>query len=367
MRFVITGGGTAGHANPALAVAQELRQAGHEVHFAGTAQGIEARLIPQEGFDYVSFEAAGFNRNKPLSLVTSTAKIARSSLRASRWLKRLKPQLVVGFGGYVSIPVGLAASRLGLPLAIHEQNSTSGMANRFLAKRAQLVALTYASAGEGFATQGKVVLTGNPVRAGLEDIDRAAGRAHFGLPADACVLLVFGGSLGAAHLNEALVAQAPALMEMPGLQVLHITGARDFAKISQLVSEVPQAQGRWHLIEYCDHMGEAYAAADAVLSRAGATTLAELSALGLPSLLVPYPHAAADEQTINARVLVEAGAADLLADRDLDEPVFMEKLTRLITDEPYRATMRQRASQLPTTQARQTLTAHLIELANKHI
>jgi UDP-N-acetylglucosamine--N-acetylmuramyl-(pentapeptide) pyrophosphoryl-undecaprenol N-acetylglucosamine transferase len=363
MRIVITGGGTAGHINPALAVAQELRSYGHEVSYAGTPQGLEARLVPQEGFSFTTFDAAGFNRRKPLSLITSALKIAASSTRARRWLAALRPQAVVGFGGYVSIPVGLAASRLRIPLAIHEQNAASGMANRFLSRRAQLVALTYAAAEKDFKTAGEVHLVGNPVRASLLEADGASARRVFCLPADATVLLVFGGSLGARHINEALVARAAHLMSLEGLHILHVTGTRDFAEISALVARVPQAAGRWHLIDYCDRMGEAYAAADAVLSRAGATTLAEIGALGMPALLVPYPHAAADEQTSNAQALVTAGAASLLADSELDSPIFVEKLTRLITDEDYRASMRQAASALGGSDARQELARLIVAMA----
>ncbi|MDR0347347.1 MAG: undecaprenyldiphospho-muramoylpentapeptide beta-N-acetylglucosaminyltransferase, partial [Coriobacteriales bacterium] len=301
MRIAITGGGTAGHINPALAVAQELRSYGHEVSYAGTPQGLEARLVPREGFPFVSFEAAGFNRRKPLTLITSSAKIAASSLRARRWLATFKPSAVVGFGGYVSIPVGLAASQLKIPLAIHEQNATSGMANRFLAKRAQLIALSYESAAREFNTNATVEVVGNPVRSSLLEQDGPSARAAFGLPAEATVLLVFGGSLGARHLNEALVACAERLLSLERLHVLHVTGTRDFEQTEAAIARIPQAKERWHLIDYCDRMGEAYAAADAVLSRAGATTLAEISALGMPALLIPYPHAAADEQATNAR------------------------------------------------------------------
>jgi UDP-N-acetylglucosamine--N-acetylmuramyl-(pentapeptide) pyrophosphoryl-undecaprenol N-acetylglucosamine transferase len=257
----------------------------------------------------------------------------------------------------------MAASRLRIPLAIHEQNATSGMANRFLAKRARLVALTYASAEKDFKTTGEVRLVGNPVRASLLEADRTAARLAFGLPADATVLLVFGGSLGARHLNEALVACATRLMSLEGLHVLHVTGTRDYAEIGALLAQVPQAVGRWHLIDYCDRMGEAYAAADAVLSRAGATTLAEISALGMPALLVPYPHAAADEQTTNAQGLVAVGAAALLADSELDSPVFVEQLTRLVTDEGYRASMRQAASALGGSDARQELARLIVAMA----
>jgi UDP-N-acetylglucosamine--N-acetylmuramyl-(pentapeptide) pyrophosphoryl-undecaprenol N-acetylglucosamine transferase len=363
MKVVITGGGTAGHINPALAVAHELRSLGHEVSYAGTPQGLEARLVPQEGFPFVGFEASGFNRRKPLSLVTSSAKIAVSAVRARRWLAALRPQAVVGFGGYVSIPVGLAASWLKIPLAIHEQNAASGMANRFLSSRAQLVALTYASAEKDFKTTGTVELVGNPVRAALFEVDRSSARAAFDLSADATVLLVFGGSLGARHINEALVARADHLMSLQKLHILHVAGTRDYEQVNATIRQIPQAAGRWHLMDYCDRMGDAYAAADAVLSRAGATTLAEIGALGIPALLVPYPHAAADEQTSNAQGLVDVGAAALLADSDLDNPVFTERLTRLVTDEAYRADMRRAASTLGNAQARQKLTQIIITMA----
>jgi UDP-N-acetylglucosamine--N-acetylmuramyl-(pentapeptide) pyrophosphoryl-undecaprenol N-acetylglucosamine transferase len=363
MRFVITGGGTAGHINPALAVAQELRLLGHEVHYAGTPQGLEARLVPQEDFSYVAFEAAGFNRRKPLTLITSSAKIARSAARARRWLAALKPDAVIGFGGYVSIPVGLAASWLKIPLAVHEQNSTSGMANRFLASRAQLVALTYESAAADFKTTGTLKVVGNPVRASLFAAERDLARQTLGLPKDATVLLAFGGSLGARHLNEALVAHAEQLLSQVDLHVLHITGTRDFEEMEGLIARMPQAAERWHLVAYCNQMGEAYAAADAVLSRSGATTVAEISALGLPALFVPYPHAAADEQTTNARYLVEAGAALLLADSELDSSRFIKQLTRLTSNASFREDMRRAAAALGNAQARQTLTHLLIQMA----
>jgi UDP-N-acetylglucosamine--N-acetylmuramyl-(pentapeptide) pyrophosphoryl-undecaprenol N-acetylglucosamine transferase len=363
MKIVITGGGTAGHVNPALAVAQELRTLGHEVVYAGTPQGLEARLAPQEGFPYTSFRASGFNRRKPLSLIVSTARVAASAFRARRWLKTLKPAAVVGFGGYVSIPVGLAASWLKIPLAVHEQNSTSGMANRFLAKRAQLVALTYESAAGDFQTGGEVRLSGNPIRPALLNISRASARATFGLPADATVLLAFGGSLGAQHINESLISHAEALLADPKLHILHITGAAGHADVTARLAAIPQAAERWHLIAYCDQMGEAYAAADAVLSRAGATTLAELAALGMPALLVPYPYAAADEQTTNARQLAETGAALLIADAELDEPVFLESLMRLVSSEEGREQMRQAASALGGSRAREELARLIIAMA----
>lgn len=362
MRFVITGGGTAGHINPALAVAQELRLLGHQVLYAGTPRGLEARLVPQEGFSYQAFETAGFNRRKPLTLLTSSVKIALSTTRARHWLARSKPDAVIGFGGYVSIPLGLAASQMKIPLAIHEQNSASGMANRFLAKRAQLVALTYESAAQDFKTKGRLVHTGNPVRASLFDLDRTAARASLDIPADARVLLVFGGSLGAQHINEALLARAEWLLSFPNLHIIHVAGTRGYEEIKLRLARIPAAAGRWHLMDYCDVMGEAYAAADAVVARSGATTLAEISALGKASLLVPYPYAAADEQTKNAQNLVDAGAALLIPDAHLDDPQFTEKLESLITDEALCEDMRTACLALGSAQARSDLARLIIAM-----
>ncbi|MDR1421717.1 MAG: undecaprenyldiphospho-muramoylpentapeptide beta-N-acetylglucosaminyltransferase [Coriobacteriales bacterium] len=366
LRIVVTGGGTAGHINPALATAQELRERGCEVSFAGTPQGIESRLIPQEGFSFEAFEARGFNRSKPWTLVSSSLRIARSTRKAARWLRTLRPAVVVGFGGYVSIPVGLAASRLGIPLVIHEQNATPGLANRFLAKRARLLALTYDSAASGLVNahtqERKLVRVGNPVRASLLAADRAQARASYDIPADALVLLAFGGSLGAQHLNEALIAQAPRLLIDERLHVLHVTGSRDYEAMKAQLSGDLDAR-RWHLIDYCDRMGDVYAAADLVLSRAGATTLAELAALGKPAILVPYPHAAADEQTNNARDLVAAKAAYMIADVDLDSPVFVETVEKLLADPGERERMRAALLSSGGATARQDLASLIMDLA----
>jgi UDP-N-acetylglucosamine--N-acetylmuramyl-(pentapeptide) pyrophosphoryl-undecaprenol N-acetylglucosamine transferase len=366
MKVVITSGGTAGHINPALAVAQELRAQGNEVYFAGTPQGLEARLVPQEGFPYQSFEAAGYNRRKPLTLLTSSVKIALSATKARRWLATLKPDVVVGFGGYVSIPIGLAASWLKIPLAIHEQNSTSGMANRFLAKRAQLVVLTYDSAAKDFETSGRIVQTGNPVRASLFEADRTKARAAQGIPQSAFVLLVFGGSLGAQHINEALLARSEWLLAHEDLHIIHVTGTKGYDDIKARIAHIPAAQERWHLIGYCDAMGEAYAAADIVVARSGATTLAEISALGKPALLVPYPYAAADEQTANAQSLVDAGASLMISDSALDEPEFTEKLDRLISDESLRESMRTACLAQGTAQARTELANLITTMVSNH-
>ena len=227
MKVVLSGGGTAGHINPALALADVLCDRGHEVVFAGTPTGVEARLVAQAGITFVPFEAAGFDRQAPWTLVTSTLKILGSARKAKRWMKEISPDVVVGFGGYVCIPVGLAAESLGVPVVVHEQNSVMGMANKFLAKRAASVALTYEVAGKDVADASKLVVTGNPVRASIASATRAEGRLMLGVPEDATMLVVFGGSLGARHINQAVCNLKSRLLAVDDLYIVHITGPKE--------------------------------------------------------------------------------------------------------------------------------------------
>ena len=180
MKVVLSGGGTAGHINPALALADVLRDRGHEVVFAGTPTGVEVRLVAQAGITFVPFEAAGFDRQAPWTLVTSTLKILGSARKAKRWMKEISPDVVVGFGGYVCIPVGLAAESLGVPVVVHEQNSVMGMANKFLAKRAASVALTYEVAGKDVADASKLVVTGQPCARIHRFCDACRGSSYAG-------------------------------------------------------------------------------------------------------------------------------------------------------------------------------------------
>ena len=193
MNIVLSGGGTAGHINPALALAEELQSRGHAVFFAGTPSGVEARLVPQAGVSFTAFEASGFNRRHPLSLIRALRLMAASTKKAKEWFGEIKPAAAVCFGGYVSIPVGRAAMAQNIPLIIHEQNSVMGMANKYLSKKAARVALTYDAAGSAVADKSKLVLTGNPVRKSMFETSRADGRAYCGVPEDATMLLIFGG------------------------------------------------------------------------------------------------------------------------------------------------------------------------------
>ena len=337
MLAVLSGGGTAGHINPALALAGELTDRGWDVRFAGTPGGVEARLVPEAGVSFTAFEASGFNRRHPTSLVKGVGKIAASTKKAVRWFQEIKPDVVVGFGGYVSIPVARAAEKMGIPVVLHEQNSVMGMANKYLAKKAAAVCLTYDHSARDLAADAPVHLTGNPVRRSVIEASRAEGRALFDLADDDFMLLVFGGSLGARHINEAVVALKDALLSRPRLHVVHITGPKELDAVTEALALSEEEQARWTLLGYQDRMGETLAAADAIVSRAGATSLAEISARAIPALLVPYPYATEDPQTTNARAYVDAGAAFMVPDDALEGEAFTEPLFALIDDGAVRA------------------------------
>ena len=351
MLAVVSGGGTAGHINPALALAEELASRGWDVRFAGTPGGVEARLVPAAGIPFTSFEASGFDRAHLASLPKGVAKIAASTAKARRWFREIKPDVVVGFGGYVSIPVARAAEKAGIPVVLHEQNSVMGMANKYLAKKAAALCLTYECPGCDLPASTPVHLTGNPVRRSVIEADRAAGRALFDLAEDDFMLLVFGGSLGARHINEAVCALKDELLARPHLHIVHITGPKELASVTEALALTPEQERRWHLMGYQDRMGQTLAAADAIVSRAGATSLAEISARGIPALLVPYPHATADHQTTNARAYVEAGCAFMVPDGELDGSLFAERLASLIDDPAVREAQHRAACGRKTGQA----------------
>jgi UDP-N-acetylglucosamine--N-acetylmuramyl-(pentapeptide) pyrophosphoryl-undecaprenol N-acetylglucosamine transferase len=336
----MSGGGTAGHVYPALTVAEQFADAPDEVTFVGTPDGLEARIVPAAGVAFRPLAAAGFDRARPWTLVTSSLRIAASTFRAWRWLGADRPDVVVGFGGYVSIPVGLAAALRRVPLVLQEQNSVPGIANRFLSRFAAAVAVTYAESAPRFAHPGRVVLTGNPVRRAVLDADRDSGRRALRLPQSAPVLLVFGGSRGARHLNTAMIGLRDRLVAVPDLQVIQVAGKLEASSVSAALYKAGgDAGGRWRVLEYLDDMGSALAACDLVVARAGATSIAEITALGVPSVLIPYPFATDDHQTKNAESLVAHGAAEVIADAELDGKRFGDVVVRLLGDEEARATM----------------------------
>jgi UDP-N-acetylglucosamine--N-acetylmuramyl-(pentapeptide) pyrophosphoryl-undecaprenol N-acetylglucosamine transferase len=351
---------------PALTVADRFADAPDEVLFVGTPDGLEARLVPEAGVAFRGLAAAGFDRSRPWTLLTSSIKLAASTWTAWRWIGAKRPDVVLGFGGYVSIPVGFAAALRGVPLVLHEQNSVPGLANKTLSRWARAVAVTYEESAAVLAHPERAVLTGNPVRPAVLSADRSSGREALSLPADALVLLVFGGSRGARHLNSAIVALRDRLLAIPGLQVLHVTGAAEAETVSEALDAAGgDGHGRWRVIGYLDGMGSALAASDLIVARAGATSIAEITALGLPAVLVPYPFATDDHQTKNAATMVAHGAALLVGDADLDDERFGDIVTSLLSDPSRSATMAAASRELGRPNAADAVAALAREVARR--
>ncbi len=345
---------------PALTVAGHLAAEHDDVLFVGTPDGLEARLVPEAGVAFRGLRASGFDRARPWTLMTSSVRIALSAIRAWWWMVAEKPDVVIGFGGYVSIPVGIAALMRGVPLVLHEQNSVPGLANKVLSHWATAVGVTYGESGPLLAHPERVEVTGNPVRPEVLAADRTRGRKALSLPQASTVLLVFGGSRGARHLNAAVVALRDRLLANRKVRVVHIAGKLEVESVrSALDAAGGDANGRWRVLDYVDDMGSALAAADLVISRAGATSIAEMTALGLPAVLVPYPFATDDHQTKNAATMVAYEAAKLVADDELDGERFGDIVVELLGDDGRRATM----SDASLTLGRPYAAAQLAQLA----
>ena len=368
LKVAIAAGGTAGHINPALAVAEELAERGAELSFVGQPTRLEAKLVPDAGFSFVPIEVSGFDRKRPWSIIPALMRMRAAERELTRHFdKRGWPDIAIGFGAYVELPLLRLCAARHIPYILHEQNSVPGLANKTMAKNAELVAISFPQAEAAF--KGKtgprthVVFTGNPVRKSITGASRHEGRAAFGLGDDETMLLVFGGSLGAKHINEAVSSLKEQLLSRPELRIVHSTGGDHIDAVRDMLKLTEQEAARWQLLPYIDNMGEALAAADLVLSRAGASSIAEIAATAVPALLVPYPEATENHQATNASLLVDAGAAELVDDGALDAPVFAEKLLALIDDAGKRAQMRDAARGLGASGAASALADRVESIA----
>ena len=329
MNIIIAGGGTGGHVFPALAVARGLKRTfpGARITFVGTVRGIESKIIPREGYDLRFIRSEGLVGKNLMKTAGSLLKIPLSMKDSFEILKEIRPELVMGVGGYSSGPVLLCAKLMGIPTMIHEQNTVPGLANKLLGKFVDTVAVTYHESIKYFP-QDTVFLTGNPVREEVLNGNREKGYKTFSLDRDLFTIFVFGGSLGATHINNAL-GEALTYLEplKENIQFLHQTGEKDF----DVMKEIYSSKGfKGTVIPFAHQMADAYSVADLVISRAGATTIAELTACGKAAILVPFPYSAGNHQEVNARKLWDMGAAQLLLDRDLDGKKLFDMIKFLI-------------------------------------
>lgn len=359
MKVVLAGGGTGGHVFPALALARELRAREIEAVMIGTAKGLEATAFTAEGFSVEAIRVEGLRRMGTGAQARSLMLLPQALIRALWVLRRHQPRVVVGVGGYAAGPVAMAAVLRRLPLLIHEQNLTPGLTNRILARVADVVAVSFDETGSILGREA--VTTGNPIRREILEADRRKGLEAFHLDPAKTTVLIFGGSQGARRINWAVAEALPHLDRLRDrLQVIHATGERDRFRMENVYRAW---KGEARVLPFIEDMASAYAAADVVVSRAGATTIAELTALGKPALLVPYPFATGDHQRGNAEAVVEVGGARLVLDRDLTGHRLAVELYELVDDPGALADMGRAARRLGRPHAASRLADLVCQLA----
>ena len=353
--ILIMAGGTGGHVFPALALARLLRAASHEVVWLGTRKGLEARVVPADGFPIEWLSMSGLRGKGAATLLLAPFKLLQSLWQALGVMRRRKPRLVIGFGGFVTGPGGVAAWLTRRPLVIHEQNAIAGYSNRLLARLARRVLCAFPNA---FPPAVRVEVLGNPVRAEIVAQDAPVGR--FTRREGALRLLVVGGSLGASRLN-AVVPFAVAQLTQSGL-ALHVRHQAGERGIDAARAAYAEAKVAADVSPFIDDMARAYADADLVICRAGALTISELAAVGVASVLVPFPAAVDDHQTFNAQFLVREGAAVLIADRDLTADRLAATLRELCAGRGKLLAMAERARLVARPRAAEDLAAACLEL-----
>ncbi len=341
---VVAGGGTIGHLAPGLAAAEELVSRGcrqSDVWFVGSVRGVEAKRLPAAGWPHTLLAGRGIQRKLTLENVGALWGLLTAFTSSVRLLRRLRPAVVLATGGYASVACAVAAALLRIPLVVAEQNAVPGLANRVSGRWAKACAVSFPGTALPRAT-----LTGNPVRPEIAAVDpvadRASARAELGVDAERTLVVVYGGSLGARRLNDAGVALRRRWADRSDLALRHIVGERDWDQHqADLADRADLATDRlqYQPIRFEDRMAQVLAAADVVLCRAGASTTAELTVLGVPAVLVPLPNAPGDHQTANAAVLARVGGAVLVADADATPERLAEELEAIIADQARRQTM----------------------------
>ncbi len=371
MRIIFAAGGTGGHINPALAAAGEIRERfpDAEILFIGTKDKMEAKLVPAAGFNFKTIEISGFYRQLNLKNIKRNLVTLSHLLSSSREAKKIildfKPDVVVGFGGYVSGPVVRMAAKLGIHTAIHEQNAYPGITNKALAKEVDKVMLTTENAAKYLEPKNPPVVTGLPVRGEMLKADRAVSRAELGVRDNQKLILSMGGSLGAEAINNAMVDLIATHHTDKNLYFLHAMGQFGLWVPDKLKEKGvdPDKEENVEIREYINDMARCMSAADIVICRAGASSLSEIEALGKASILIPSPNVAENHQYHNAMALVEKDAAVLIEEKNLTAESLEEVFSSLINDEERIKTLAENAKKLAITDAKEKIADIIISLA----
>lgn len=371
LKLVIASGGTGGHTSPVIAVLEALRERGPvDATWIGGAWGVERGVAKQAGVPFVAIQTGKLRRYLSWQTPMDAVRIPLGSMQAYRHLRRIRPAVVLSTGGYVAVPTALAAARLSIPVLTHEQTAQLGLATRIIARSADVLALSFPlPEATRFNGKARVIVTGNPVRSVLFGGNAARGMEHFGLSSELPTIYVTGGARGSSPINERIERALPLLL--PTTQIIHATGPTeangDYPRLRAVRDSLPEEwRSRYLLAETLgDELRDVYALAALVIGRSGAGTVAELAALGKPSILIPLPGTGGDEATKNARVLADAGAALLLPQSEATPELLASHILALLNDAPRRNRMSEAARSLAPMNAAEKIADALLDLANR--
>ncbi|AWB45365.1 undecaprenyldiphospho-muramoylpentapeptide beta-N-acetylglucosaminyltransferase [Paenibacillus sp. CAA11] len=367
MRIVLSGGGTGGHIYPALAVAEQIKAEYPEAEFLyiGGTRGLESGIVPKHQLRFEAIDITGFRRKLSLDNIKTVMRFLQGVRTSKKLLKEFKPDAVIGTGGYVCGPVVYAAAKLGIPSIIHEQNAVAGLTNRFLSKYVNTVAVSFQGMEQAFPGAKRIVYTGNPRATTVHRADPAKGFAALGLSSDNPVVLIVGGSRGAKAITEAMADMAPLVQQLEKVHFVYVTGEGYYestlATIKDKLGTVPH---RLHVLPYIHNMPEVLAATQLVAGRAGASFLAEITSLGIPSILIPSPNVTNNHQEKNARRLEKAGAAKVLLETELNGQTLFNAITDIMRQPERHAAMSQAARGLGEPEAAKLLMQEMLNLVH---
>ncbi len=334
MKVILSGGGTGGHIYPAISIGKEIKKqfAGAEILFIGTEKGLENSIVPGEGFNFKKIKVRGFRRKLSLENIAAVGESFTGIFMVSGIIKEFKPDIVIGTGGYVCGSVVLTAALMGIPTLIHEQNALPGLTNKMLSRFVDIIAVNFTETKGYFPRKSKVIVTGNPIRSDILGVSKEEGLKEFGFLDKLPVILVVGGSRGAKKLNESVFLLAKKCAMDKSFQILHMTGETQYSSIIEAYRRegINPDMGYLKVIPFIYNMPHALAASDIVISRCGAGTLSELTALGKPSILIPYPYATGNHQEHNGRVLEKNGAAIVILDKDLNPEILHNEVSDML-------------------------------------
>lgn len=345
-KFIVTGGGTSGHINPAITIADALRAFymsrgdSCKIIFTGRREGLEGELVPKAGYEMRYIEARPFPMKPGLKMLKAIKALSVGKAQCRKIIEEFKPDAVIGTGGYVCAPLLITAEKMGIPTVVHEANAFPGRANKMLGRKAELVLTGFPDQEDVFKGAGKVICTGNPIRSQIIGCTREKGRAELGIPDDRKLVFAMGGSLGAKTINDFILSAAsdPDLSEV---SFVLSSGKQQSDKLSG--DNIPD---NLEIMTYTDHPEYYLAGADVCITRAGAVTCAETAAIGSCSVFVPYPHAAHDHQTYNASAFDKIGGCVLMADHDVAEGKLLSRLKALLNDKEQQNRIRENAKKL---------------------